>query len=151
MNNPKKEDDNLPIGSLMKSMNHFFHEEPVRGFLQTIDDFFKNPFPFSYFRVELVETDTEYMVKAELPGIKKEQIQLDIFHRSIIITVHNEEEWTKENSKQNKVKKQHSVQKTSRTIPFPHPINEKMINAAYENGLLQIRVAKPKGKRILLD
>lgn len=151
MKEDKKYDHNLPFENIMNSMNHFFHEKPIRGFLQTIDDFFSNPFPGSSFQVERSETDTEYIVTAKLPGIKKEQIQLDIYDRYITISVHHEEEVSEENTIKHIVKKQHSLQTASRTIPFPYPINEKKIKASYENGLLQVRAAKPKGKRILLD
>ncbi len=151
MNEDKKYDGNLPFENLLSSMNHFFHEKPIRGFLQTIDDFFTTPFPASSFQVEQSETDTEYIVTAKLPGIKKEQIQLDIYDRYITISVHHEEEVSEENTNKHMVKKQHSLQRASKTIPFPYPINEKKIKASYENGLLQIRAAKPKRKRILLD
>lgn len=151
MNEQKNNDVHFLFGNLLNSMNHFFQEKPIRGFLQTIDDFFINPFPLSSFHVELDETDTEYIVTAKLPGIKKEQIQLDIYDRYITITVHYEEESREENAKKQMVKMQHSIQRTSRTIPFPYPINEKEVHGSYENGLLQIRAAKPKGKRLLLD
>ena len=36
---------------------------------------------------ETSETDTEYKIYAELPGSNKEQIGIDVFERSIIITV----------------------------------------------------------------
>lgn len=132
-------------------MNQFFHEKPIRGFLQSIDDFLASPFPLSSFHVERHETDTEFIVIAKLPGIKKEQIQLDIYDRYITISVHYEEELTEENSINQIVKKQHSFQRANRTIPLPYYINEKDVKASYENGLLKIRAAKPKGKRILLD
>ena len=151
MNEDKKFDENLPFGNLMNSMNHFFHDKPIRGFLQTIDEFFTNPFPAHSFQVERSETDTEYIVIAKLPGIKKEQIQLDIYERYITISVHHEENFTEENTKKQMVKRQQSTQTVSRTIPFPYPINEKKIKASYENGLLQIRSVKPKRKRIILD
>ncbi len=51
-NNPKKPNPE-PFGELVKSMNDFFNEKPVRGFLQSIDDFFKTPFPqWTGFHVE---------------------------------------------------------------------------------------------------
>ena len=42
---PKQDEDPEPFGELMKSMNDFFNEKPIKGFLQSIDDFFKSPFP----------------------------------------------------------------------------------------------------------
>ncbi len=151
MSDSKRNNDNLPFGDLIKSMNHYFHEKPIKGFLQTIDDFFTNPFPAPSFQVERSETDTEYIVMAKLPGIKKEQIQLEIYDRNITITVHHEEKVSEKDTNKQLLNQQHSVQRASRIIPFPYPINDKKIKASYENGLLQIKIAKPKGKRISLD
>lgn len=151
MSGRKKYDGDISFGSLMHSMNQFFHEKPIKSLLQTIDEFFANPFPPSSFYVERKETDKEYIVLAELPGVKKEQIQLDIYDRYMTISVQYEEELTEENTQKQTVKRQHSFQKTSRTISFPFQLDEHRMRAAYENGLLQIRVAKPKGKRMLIE
>jgi len=71
MNERNKKDKNEPFGDLMKSMNQLFHEKPVRGFLQTMDDFFKNPFASSAssFQVRVSETEEEHVISAELPGV----------------------------------------------------------------------------------
>ena len=105
----------------------------------------------SSFPVETSETDTEYEIYAELPGINKEQIGIDVLDRSIIITVQAHEVVTEEDDKLKTFKRQQTFQKLSRTIPFPFPINEKLVKASYNDGLLQITVPKQKGKPIYLD
>lgn len=151
MSENKKKDRNEPFGDLMKSMNHFFHEKPVRGFLQTMDDFFKNPFTGASFHVEVSENDEYHMISAELPGVHKEQIQLDVLDNYITITVNSSESLTEENEYKQITRRQQSFQRSSRTIPLPQPINEKKVKANYTNGLLQIRVPKQKGKTIILE
>lgn len=153
MNERNKKDRNEPFGELMKSMNQFFQERPVRGILQTMDEFFKNPFPssLSSFPVSVQETDDEHVITAELPGIKKEQIQLDVLDNYMTITVFSTESITEEDENQKIVKKQQSMKKSIRTIPLPQPINESKVKASYQNGLLKIRVPKQKGKQIMID
>ncbi|WP_338470716.1 Hsp20/alpha crystallin family protein [Niallia sp. XMNu-256] len=146
---PKRKD---PFSELMKPLDAFFNEKPVKGFLQSIDQLFNKPFPFqSSFHVKTSETDSEYVLMAELPGVKKEQINIDVLERYLTISVQTEEQIITENDKGEIFSKQQSWGKSSQTIPFPQPINVNQVKASYENGLLRITVPKRKGKQVYLD
>jgi HSP20 family protein len=141
-----------PFGELMKSMNDFFNEKPIRGFIQSMDDFFKTPFPpVSAFHVETIESGNEYTISAELPGVKKEQIHLNIIGNYITISVENKVVEMEEDDKNQHFRRKFSQQQLSRTISLPQPINEKKIKASYRDGLLQIRIPQEKGKVIELE
>ena len=141
-----------PFRELFKSMNDFFTEKPVRGFLQSIDDFFKTPFPVgSGFHVETVETGKEYIITAELPGVKREQINLNITGNYLTISVENKELETEEDDINKLYRQRITRQQSSRTISLPHAINEKMVKASYRDGLLQIKIPQEKGKMIEIE
>jgi HSP20 family protein len=141
-----------PFRDLIKSMNDFFTDKPMRGFLQSIDDFFKTPFPSSAgFRVDTSETGKEYIITAELPGVTKEQIQLNITGNYVTISVENKELETEENDLTHAYRRKYIHQQTSRTIALPHPINEELVKASYRDGLLQIRIPQEKGKVIDIE
>lgn len=153
-NNEKdfKNNDSKPFGEIMKTMNDFLNEKPIRGFLQTMDDFFKSPFPFSpTFHVETTETKNEYLISAELPGVKREQIHLNVIGNNITISVENKVIEEEEDNHNQIYKHKFSRQQSSRTISLPQPINEKMIRASYRDGLLQVRIPLEKGKTIQLE
>ncbi|AZU63111.1 Hsp20/alpha crystallin family protein [Neobacillus mesonae] len=149
-NNPKKPLD--PFNDIRKAMNEFFNEKPIRGFLQSIDDFFKTPFPFEGgLYVDTVETENEYIVSAELPGVKREQIHLNITGNYLTISVENNELETAEDSQNHIYHRKFVRQQSSRTVSLPQAINEKMIKASYRDGLLQIRIPRQKGKIIEIE
>ncbi|MEH7125254.1 Hsp20/alpha crystallin family protein [Bacillus sp. JJ1532] len=151
MSNDNKKGKN-ELGDLVKSVNHFFNEKPVKGFLQSIDEFFKSPFPFhTPFHVDVRETMEEHIITAELPGVKREQIKLDVFDNYVTISVQSNEIFTEEDEDQKVRRMRQSMQKSSRTIPLPQPIIENKVKASYQNGLLKIRVPKQKGKHIKID
>jgi HSP20 family protein len=150
--NNQNKSKNEPFGELVKSMNSFFHEKPIRGFLQSIDDFFKSPFPPNgSFQIETLETNKEIILSAELPGIKKEQIHLDILGNQLTISVENKEDNIKEDEINQLYRRRYFQQHMSRTITLPKPINEKMVKAQYRDGLLQIHIPQQKGKTIKID
>ncbi|WP_442594453.1 Hsp20/alpha crystallin family protein [Neobacillus sp. D3-1R] len=140
-----------PFGDLMKSMNAFFNEKPVKGFLETIDEFFKNPFPNLGFPVEVVESNSEYIITAELPGVKKEQIHIDTIGNHLTITIKNMEEVSEEDDINQVYRRSHSIQRSSRTISLPTPIPEKKVKATYRDGLLQIKIPRNGGKSISIE
>lgn len=152
MSNQDKKGKNEPFGDLMKSMNQFFNEKPVKGFLQTMDEFFRNPFPFqSSFHVDVRETEEQHIITAELPGVKREQIKLDILDNYVTISVQSNEIYTEEDENQKIIKRRQSMQRSSRTIPLPQPIIESKVKASYQNGLLKILIPKQKGKQIKIE
>ncbi|WP_419956292.1 Hsp20/alpha crystallin family protein [Neobacillus niacini] len=134
-----------------RTMNDFFHEKPVKGFLQSIDEFFNSPFPTGAFPVEVQEAEDEYIIIAELPGVKKEQIRLNILPNHVSISVENNEMETKEDLNNHFFQKRVSQQRHTRSIPLPININEKMVRASYRDGLLTIRIPQVRGKTINID
>jgi len=151
-NKNSKKSTNEPFGDLIKSMNDFFHEKPIRGFLQTIDEFFKTPFPqSSAFHVEMVETKNEYIISAELPGVKREQIHLNISGNYLTISVENKKTVSEENDKNQFYQLKTWRAQSSRTITLPHLINETKVKASYRDGLLQIRIPQEQGKIINIE
>ncbi len=140
------------FGDFMKSMNDFFSEKPIRGFLQSIDDFFKAPFPFDGgFQVKTDETDTEYIVTAELPGVKREQIHLNMTGQYLTISVENNELETAEDDNNQIYRRKVFRQQSSRTVALPAAVNDRKIKASYRDGLLQIRIPREKGRIIEID
>jgi HSP20 family protein len=139
------------FGEIMKSMNSFFTERPIKGLLESIDEFFKNPLTPLSFPIELTETSKEYIITAELPGIKKEQIQIDTTGSQITISIKNREELAEIDEINQSYRRRHSIQKSSRSVNLPVPIDEKQVKASYKDGLLQIRIPRKIGKSIQID
>jgi HSP20 family protein len=146
-------DGNLPdkkrpkFGELMDS---FFQEKPVRGILESIDEFFSSPFPFGGFPIDLKESKNSYTLTAKLPGVKKEQIDIDVFQNYVTISVQNQEIHTSEDENSKVFFQKHLKQHNSRTIPLPGMVDERKVKANYEDGLLTLKLGKLRGKKVEL-
>ena len=90
--------------------------------------------------VELHEKETEYSVKAELPGVKKEDLDIDIDKNHITINAKKEEEH-KEDTKGYR-KSEFRYGEFSRTVYFPQEIDVEKTTAKLEHGILAITAPK---------
>lgn len=90
--------------------------------------------------VELHEKDNEYCVKAELPGVKKEDLDIDIDKNHITINAKKEEE-TSEDTKSYR-KSEFRYGEFSRTVYFPADIDIEKTDAHLEHGILKIVAPK---------
>lgn len=90
--------------------------------------------------VELKEKDKEYTVKAELPGVKKEDLDIDMEDNYITINAKKQEEHDEENDGYKK--SEFSYGEFSRTIYFPQEIDINNTKAKLEHGVLKITAPK---------
>ena len=97
--------------------------------------------------VDLVETETHFEVAVDLPGLKPEEVDVELKGGDLWITGKREEE------KEEKDKTYHRVERHygefRRVLPLPSTIQEEKIDAKFEDGVLKIVVpkseeAKPK-------
>lgn len=90
--------------------------------------------------MELTESQNTYKVRARLPGLHPEQVEVTANHKTLTI----EGEWTpQELDKDEKVHlKEFSYGKFRRSITFNTPIVADKIEANYTNGILTLVVPK---------
>ena len=90
--------------------------------------------------VEIKEKDNEYQVKAELPGVKKEDLDIDIDKNYITINAKKEEENNVDEKSYKKSEFRYG--EFSRTVYFPEEINVEKTEAKLEHGVLKIEAPK---------
>ncbi|EEL45836.1 Heat shock protein Hsp20 [Bacillus cereus Rock3-42] len=79
---------------------------------------------------------------AELPGIQKEQIQIEIQSEYLKVSVKEEILEEEEQTSHNYYRRERSISEASRLIKLPYSINKKAAKASYQNGVLEIRAPK---------
>lgn len=90
--------------------------------------------------VEIDEKEKEYCVKAELPGVKKEDLDIDLEKNRLTISAKKEEE-SKEDTKAFR-KSEFKYGEFSRTVYFPDEIDIDKTTAKLEHGILRIEAPK---------
>jgi HSP20 family protein len=101
--------------------------------------------------VDIFETDGEIVVKAELPGMERNDIALNL--EKNVLTVRGERRFAKETKDDNYHRIERSYGTFSRSFSIPATVDEEKIKADYKDGVLKIVLpkkeqAKPKQIRI---
>ena len=91
------------------------------------------------FRIDVVEEKDAYLMQADLPGRKKEDIQLDVENDMLTITVSYSSEQSQEEKTYIRKERAYGTQKRSFDISG---IRADKITAHYEDGVLHIRLPK---------
>ncbi len=94
---------------------------------------------------DLIETDGSLIVKADLPGVKKEDIVIDLTDDSIEIFAKFEEE-TEEEGK-NFIKRERRYGEARRSLILPEAVKVKETSAKFDNGVLTVTLPKLEEKK----
>jgi len=114
-------------------------------FYNMIDDFFNDGLTPNRnilrdsFKLDIVEKDGEYLIEAEMPGIKKEEIDLDIEEENLCISVNRVEEAN--NDGQNYIHRERRASSMSRRIRLAGASLD-AITAKLEDGVLTVTIPK---------
>lgn len=90
--------------------------------------------------VDLYEEKDDIVVKAELPGIEKDNIEVNLSgHR---LTIKGEKKQEAEVKKEGYYKSERSYGAFARTLELPREVQTDKVKAAFKNGILEIRLPK---------
>jgi len=98
-------------------------------------------------RVDIRETDDALLVQAELPGIEKKDVHLEV--KDGILTLSGERRYEKDVKEENVHRVERAYGKFFRSFSLPTNVDADKVNAAMKNGVLEVRLpkresAKPK-------
>lgn len=100
---------------------------------------------------DITETDKEYLIKAELPEVKKEDVKITL--EEGVITISGERRKEQEFKNANEIRVESSYGSFSRSFALPDNIDAKSITAESKDGVLKVHVpkttvAKPEVRKI---
>lgn len=90
--------------------------------------------------LDMYEVKDELVMKAELPGIKKEDIDVSFEGDCLTIKAEKKQEEVPEDATLYSCERCSGTY--SRTVSLPFPVNAEKVSATFENGLLEIRLPK---------
>jgi len=93
-------------------------------------------------RVDISETEKEFIIKAEIPEVKKEEVKISVDNGVLNIQGERKQE------KEEKGKKFHRVERYygsfTRSFTLPDNVDETKIEASFKDGMLNLQIPKSK-------
>ena len=94
---------------------------------------------------DISETDKEFLIKAELPEVKKEDVKVTL--QDGAITISGERKHEKKQKGENEIRVESFYGTFSRTFALPDNIDAKGIRAEAKDGVLRVHVPKLEGAK----
>lgn len=92
--------------------------------------------------VDIMEDEKEYLIKAELPEVKKEDVKLSV--HDDVLTITGDRRYEKEEND----KKFHRIERAygsfARNFMLPEDVDESKVAADFKDGVLKVHVPKSK-------
>jgi len=139
-----------PLSSIHQDLNRIFYDlerefmapmmgrrqpEGMEGLMQTV---WAPP-------VDVAEDEREVRIKASVPGLKPEEIEIDVDNNAI--SIRGEVRRTEEENRQNFHRREIVEGTFYRQIPLPTEVDPDKAQARFENGMLLINAPKSKQSR----
>lgn len=131
-------------------MSNLIRWNPNRHPLSMIDELFDRPWRSiwdedfslgSQLALNVKETDTVYLVEAELPGMNPEDIDIRVEDNMLSISGETSSE-NIEREGERVLMSERRYGKFSRSIRLPQTVDTDNIEATYENGILSLEITK---------
>jgi len=110
--------------------------DPFRGFEWPIEYELPTRIPY----VDVIDSDSEYVVKAELPGLKKETLNIQVGTNELSLSADSDME--KEEKGKTYLHRERAFSTFRRNFGFAESIDTEKVSASMTEGILEIKLPK---------
>lgn len=96
--------------------------------------------------VDIKDKEGKIVVAADMPGVEKGDISINIRGDTLEISAEKKEE--KEEKEEGYIRRERSYRKFYRSIPLPTEVDTDKVDATFKNGVLQIEMPKIAGEEV---
>lgn len=127
---------------LAKRPQEMFSTTLIDNFLN--DDWVKNLYKkvTATPAINVIETDSEYDMEMAVPGLTKEDLNVQVDENYLNISMEKKTETEHKTEKKNYLRREFSTQQFFRSFELPENVDKEKITAKVENGVLKIALPK---------
>ena len=95
--------------------------------------------------MDLVEQDDHFVLRADLPGLDDGDVKLEI--ADDVLTLSGERKFEHEDRKEGFYRLERGAGSFSRSLTLPEGVDAEKIEAAFDKGVLEVRIPKPEERK----
>ncbi len=95
--------------------------------------------------IDVIETDKEIIATAEMPGLEKQDININVTDDRLEISAETKHE--EKTEEKGYVYRERRAGSYYRAVSLPSPVNPDALKASYKNGVLEIKMPKTEIKK----
>lgn len=93
-------------------------------------------------QIEVLQNNEQFMVRADLPGLTKDSVKVEVTND--LLTISGERKEEKEEKRESFYRSERSYGSFYRQIPLPEGVKTENAAATFHNGVLEITIPAPK-------
>ena len=139
---PETRRDLTPFEDMDRLFNRLFQ----RGWLRPFEELWSEGSPFAETpemrlpRIDVIDREQEILVRAELPGVERKDINIELTGQ--MLTIEGEHRHEKKEEKGEFYRAEIREGSFSRRIRLPDEVDEKGVKAEFTNGVLEVHMPK---------
>jgi HSP20 family protein len=95
--------------------------------------------------IDVRDADGEIVVKADLPGVKKDEVQIELSDSTLVIKGERKKE--EEIKEEDYVRRERSYGSFSRVIGLSSEVNSDAVTATFKDGVLEVHLPKTEASK----
>ena len=95
--------------------------------------------------MDLVETEDHFVLRADLPGLGEEDVNIEVEDR--VLTISGERKAEHEASNEGYHRVERAFGTFSRALTLPEGIDPESVAATFDRGVLEVRIPKPEARK----
>ncbi len=95
--------------------------------------------------MDLVETPAEFVLRADLPGLSENDVNIEVDDN--VLTISGERKTEHEERKEGYYRVERSSGSFSRSLTLPEGVDADAVRASFDKGVLEVRIPKPEERK----
>src|SRR5438067_12557458 len=95
--------------------------------------------------LDLVETEDDFVLRADLPGVSQEDVNIEL--EDNVLTISGQRKSEHEERKEGFYRVERASGSFSRSLTLPEGVNAEAIEAGFDRGVLEVRIPKPEERK----
>ena len=95
--------------------------------------------------MDLMEADEHLVLRADLPGLKRDDVDIEI--KDGVLTIAGERKAEQEKKADGFYRVERAYGSFSRAVSLPEGIDPDQVHAEFDNGVLEVRIPKPEERK----